>query len=242
MPNWRNELHGAPPGGLVSLHMTALVARVQGLGTRARRCRLWRHVVRRDSAVQEGLHEHTLDANHLEAGIPTPRDRRRLTRSWNDNDFIGLHCRLHRVPLHRDGYELQPLHLLHDIHPQQAPPTPRRPPTRRPYPATSHRLRVLRHPVAAVHLVRESVGVRAPSLCGFQHFPGERVTGNCTLSATSRPARNPHQVAAPFQSLQWNRPPVKRHLANYIPVQSCFQADEAAIRHTTRKTTTSTSE
>ena len=39
--------------------MTALVARVQGLGTRARRCRLWRHVVRRDSAVQEGLHEHT---------------------------------------------------------------------------------------------------------------------------------------------------------------------------------------
>ena len=126
----------------------------------------------------------------------------------------------------------------HNIHPQQAPPTPRRPP----YPATSHRLRVLRHPVAAVHLVRESVGVRAPSLCGFQHFPGERVTGNCTLSATSRPARNPHQVAAPFQSLQWNRPPVKRHLANYIPVQSCFQADEAAIRHTTRKTTTSTSE
>ena len=87
------------------------------------------------------------------------------------------------------------------------------PPIRRPYPATSHRLRVLRHPVAAVHLVRESVGVRAPSLCGFQHFPGERVTGNCTLSATSRPARNPHQVAAPFQSLQWNRPPVKRHLA-----------------------------
>ena len=59
LPNWRNELHGAPPGGLVSLHMTALVARVQGLGTRARRCRLWRHVVRRDSAVQEGLHEHT---------------------------------------------------------------------------------------------------------------------------------------------------------------------------------------
>ena len=57
--NWRNELHGVPPGGLVSLHMTALVARVQGLGTRARRCRLWRHVVRRDSAVQEGLHEHT---------------------------------------------------------------------------------------------------------------------------------------------------------------------------------------
>ena len=31
-------------------------------------------------------------------------------------------------------------------------------------------------------------------------------------------------------------------LANYIPVQSCFQADEAAIRHTARKTTTSTSE
>ena len=105
--------------------MTALVARVQGLGTRARRWTLWRQVVRRDSAVQEGLHEHTLDANHLEAGILTPRDRRRLTRSWNDNDFNGLHCRLHCVPLHRDGYELQPLlHPLHNIHPQQALPTP----------------------------------------------------------------------------------------------------------------------
>ena len=48
--------------------------------------------------MQEGLHEHTLDANHLEAGILTPRDRRRLTRSWNDNDFIDLHWRLHCVP------------------------------------------------------------------------------------------------------------------------------------------------
>ena len=169
---------------------------------------------------------------------PPPAPRRCCTSEWHA-------CRMSRLTAphgHRGAgrrvhvlgvaCEQNPLHHL-----------PRYPPPiRRPYPATSHRLRVLRHPVAAVHLVRESAGVRAPSLCGFQHFPGERVTGNCTLSATSRPARNPHQVAAPFQSLQWNRPPVKRHLATYIPVQSCFQADEAATRHTTRTTTTSTSE
>ena len=107
--------------------MTALVARVQGLETRARRCRLWRQVVRRDSAVQEGLHEHTLDANHLEAGILTPRDRRRLTRSWNDNDFIDLHWRLHCVPpctAMATSYNLYCTHSIIIIHPQQALPTP----------------------------------------------------------------------------------------------------------------------
>ena len=186
MQNWRNELHGAPPGGLVSLHMTALVARVQGLGTRARRWTLWRQVVRRDSAVQEGLHEHTLDANHLEAGIPTPRDRRQLTRSWNGNDFIDLHWRLHCVPpctTMATSYNLCYTHSVIST------------PSKHllPHTATSHQLRVHLHPVAAVHSARESVGVRAPSLCGLQ-----QLTGKLSLAIVPRP-RPAVQPAIPIK-------------------------------------------
>ena len=188
MPNWRNELHGVPPGGLVSLHMTALVARVQGLGTRARRCRLWRHVVRRDSAVQEGLHEHTLDANHLEAGILTPRDRRRLTRSWNDNDFIDLHWRLHCVPPCTAMATSYNLYCTHSI--ISTPSKHFLPPS-----ATSHQLRVLLHPVAAVNLVRESDRCSSPFPLLTSAIHWRIVTGDCTSSATNRPAFHPHQVA-----------------------------------------------
>ena len=182
---------------------------------------MWRQVVRRDSAVQEGLHEHTLDANHLEAGILTPRDRRRLTRSWNDNDFIDLHWRLHCVPPCTAMATSYNLYCTHSI--ISTPSKHFLPPS-----ATSHQLRVLLHPVAAVNLVRESDRCSSPFPLLTSAIHWRIVTGDCTSSATNRPAFHPHQVAHLHPSNGTGRQSSGCLLGN--PGSVCFQADEAATR------------
>ena len=210
-PNWRNELHGAPPGGLVSLHMTALVARVQGLGTRARRCRLWRHVVRRDSAVQEGLHEHTparitsrrgsrhhgIDGGSLALGTTT-------TSMACIAACIACLCTAMATSYNLCTYSIISTPSKHFLPPF----------------ATSHQLRVLLHPVAAVNLVRESDRCSSPFPLLTSAIHWRLVTGDCTSSATNRPAFHPHQVAHLHPSNGTGR---QSSGIWVIPVQSAFR-------------------
>ena len=112
------------------------------------------------------------------------------------------------------------------------------PPIRRPYPATSHRLRMLRHPVAAVHVQRKRrCSSPFPLWTSAKHW--RRASGDCT-SPHSQPSNEPSPPRGntffipPMESAAF----VKRHLGD--PDSICFQADEAATKTNTTRTTTST--
>ena len=111
------------------------------------------------------------------------------------------------------------------------------PPIRRPYPATSHRLRMLRHPVAAVHVQRKRrCSSPFPLWTSAKHW--RLASGDCT-SPHSQPSNEPSPPRGntffipPMESAAF----VKRHLGD--PDSICFQADEAATKTNTTRTATS---
>ena len=121
--------------------------------------------------------------------------------------------------MHRDGYELQPLlHSLHNIHPQQALPTPFR--------------YITPTPCAFASSGCSQFSQRKRQV--FEPLPSADFSNslaNChwrLYLVRDQPSSFPPPSSSTSSSLQWNRPPVKRHLGN--PGSVCFQADEAATR------------
>ena len=80
-------------------------------------------------------------------------------------------------------------------------------------------------------MYRESVGVRAPSLCGLQQSTGDVLLATVHRHTANRPTSHPHHVAMPSLSLQWNRPPLASGSWE-IPIQFAFRQMRQQPRQT----------
>ena len=80
-------------------------------------------------------------------------------------------------------------------------------------------------------MYRESVGVRAPSLCGLQQSTGDVLLATVHRHTANRPTSHPHHVAIPSFSLQWNRPPLSSGIWE-IPIQFAFRQMRQQPRQT----------
>ena len=80
-------------------------------------------------------------------------------------------------------------------------------------------------------MYRESVGVRAPSLCGLQQSTGDVLLATVHRHTANRPTSHPHHVAIPSLSLQWNRPPLSSGIWE-IPIQFAFRQMRQQPRQT----------